>query len=201
MEPFETAEVRWFYPGTCPPQLRDWFESSGGTSAAEQRTDRYLALGGRSDLGVKLRGVGLLEMKMRTADHGFTTFSKSVTGRVEEWAKWSFRLADNGEGGDWLNVEKRRRVRTYIVDEFTGRVSPGEPFQRADEACHSELVDIRLEDAHYWGLGFEAVGRGHGQAPSVLAAGIAAFLSDTPLTTGEFRAPDSCSYPALLGAR
>lgn len=199
MAAFETAEVRWFYAGACPADIQAWFASAPHVGAAEERTDRYLALGEREDLGIKLRGGALLDVKLRTADHGAVRLAEGIAGRIEEWAKWSFPVSAGDEDGLWRSVHKSRRTRSHVVDEYTGRVSPTDPFPDRSEVCNAELAQVHIDGRDYWSLGFEAWSKLHEQQRDVLSAGLASFLSKTPVPHGVGRPSDSYSYAAWLG--
>ena len=158
----------------------------------------YLALGDREDLGVKLRGGTLLDVKVRTANLGAARFSKSIAGRVEEWTKWSFPVSQADDEGSWRVVDKSRRTRSYVVDEFTGKVSSTAPFPDRLHVCNAELAEVRVDGADYWSVGFEAFSDVPGEQRDVLSAGVGAFFTETPAPRGVGRARDSSSYAAWL---
>jgi len=199
----DTLEVRWFYPGPVPEIATDWFLDAPEPAITESRTDAYLDVPGRDDLGVKVRAGSLLELKWRTGIRARPGLAEGFDGRVESWTKWGFSLQPmetvSGVGlREWLSVEKTRRSRFYEVsgDEGTiqGLATSGLP---TGSGCAAELVEVRVGTEVAWGVGFEAFGT----APDLLAvliAGMEAFAADTPLGTLEFGIRDSYSYPAFL---
>ncbi len=63
---FDTTELRWFFSGSLPRDIGEWFGAS--TGVLEQRCDTYLVDGpvsGRSDIGLKRRFGETLELKIR----------------------------------------------------------------------------------------------------------------------------------------
>ena len=82
----ETLEVRWFANGSIPVSVARWFEDTAPRFDVERRVDSYL-LTGRSDLGVKRRDHGPIEVKERHRIGSSMSFGGRLTARVEEWHK------------------------------------------------------------------------------------------------------------------
>ena len=52
-----TAEMRWFWPGQCPPDLESWFfKSTPRAGGGQPRCDQYVRPSNGSELGIKKRG-------------------------------------------------------------------------------------------------------------------------------------------------
>lgn len=199
----DTVEVRWFRPGPLPRLVAGWFLQARVPANTESRTDGYLAMPGRVDMGVKVRGGTLLELKLRTRVHARPGLTEGLNGRVESWTKWGFVLdpahvlPEEGRS-DWIRVEKTRRSRFYevVADEGSIRaVACGD--LPAENGCAVELVEVRIGAEVAWGIGFEAFGTSP-DLLAVLLAGMKACVTDTPLGALEFTIRDSHSYPAFL---
>ena len=53
-----TAEMRWFWPGQCPPDLESWFfKSSPEAGGGHPRCDEYVRPSNGAELGIKKRGI------------------------------------------------------------------------------------------------------------------------------------------------
>jgi hypothetical protein len=198
-----TLEVRWFLPGPLPPPVSDWFLHARIPPITESRTDLYLAMPGRDDIGVKVRAGDLVELKLRTGVHAQPGLTEGFHGRVESWSKWGCALHPAqvlpGEGcPEWVRVQKKRRSRFYevVADEGSIRAVASMDLP-ADSGCTAELVEVRVGGEVAWGVGFEAFGAASNLA-RVLVAGMNACVAETPLGSLEFSILDSYGYPALL---
>jgi hypothetical protein len=161
---FPTLEARWFYPGTVPEQVREWFtRSDPAPSRQPARVDYYLRLQSSHALGIKLRQ-GSIEIKHRSHQYGSATFHRHVTGVIEHWRKWSLPLAATGEGLDellvprssWVAVSKERMLRSYGYNLAGQIVATAELY--AERGCHLELTNVQVGDSVWWTLAFEAYG-------------------------------------------
>ena len=175
MDPYRTAEVRWFVRGPVPPQVRAWFDALGPGVEAESRTDRYLAPTGDA-LGVKLRE-GRVEAKRRAGTLGPLA---DAQGEAESWAKWSFETPDATDGDEWVAVAKTRR-------------------QRHADGCALELAEVVVEGAAWWSVCLEATGPTDDARLSALRDGARRWLArpDAPALT----ASAARGYPAWLRRR
>jgi hypothetical protein len=162
---FPSMEVRWFYQGTIPAEVAEWFHS--GTSRPEEqppRVDYYLCLKKIDGLGIKLRE-GRMEVKRRQRQHGILHFHERAAGLVEHWRKWGFGLSTGGgelahsllPTSCWLGVQKERQLRKYRV---TGddRLVPVPIGEYPERGCSVELSTLRVEGQDWWSLCFEAFG-------------------------------------------
>ncbi|WP_235526439.1 hypothetical protein [Nostoc piscinale] len=78
-----TIEVRWFYPGTIPTEIEEWFPQN---CSPEKREDWYLYAPKCDYWGIKLRQERL-EVKWRKAELGVLNVGELIEGRVEKWGK------------------------------------------------------------------------------------------------------------------
>ncbi|NBB74864.1 MAG: hypothetical protein GVY35_14485 [Bacteroidetes bacterium] len=108
----QTLEVRWFYDGTAPAAVLDWFMDLDPEQEAE-REDLYL-ISNDPSLNVKLRE-GKIQLKRQSGERTGAQFHDRVRGHREFWQKWSFPLTDDAPdlftedpSGLWLPVTKCR---------------------------------------------------------------------------------------------
>ena len=200
---FSTTEVRWFYQGAVPPTVWQWFAAPNREiSAQPPRIDYYLRIVDGDGLGIKLRE-GRIEVKQRYDQQGTVHFGDRVAGKVEQWRKWSFPLAEAehmmaelDEGlSSWVGVYKEREVRTLqMIDGAVVDVS-GTVF--LDHGCGWEVAQVRLEttNALWWSVGFEAFGEEavRGEMIGAIAGHILA-MDNAPV----LELKDSCGYPKWL---
>lgn len=154
---FPSMEVRWFYEGTIPPEVLAWFQR-GNRKPKEQscRVDYYLRLDSDS-LGIKLRE-GRIEVKQRHHHYGVVCFHEQVTGLMDHWWKWSFKLTKVHSNlmdvalfpSSWIGVKKERRLWKYRLATETE--------EYPERGCHVELTNISVGEKAWWSLGFEAFG-------------------------------------------
>lgn len=194
---FPTAEVRWFFEGPVPDAARVWFRAVAGEPPLEARTDRYVRPASPDSLGVKWRE-GKLEVKRRVGVVGEERFHARVAGRVERWRKWSFELASEAglarPAGDWVEVAKRRQVRYFAAEP--GGVRWLESGERSAQACGLELGEVRIGDAVWWSVCFEAFGPDEGAlADRLQRVASHAVAEAEPPALG---AAHALSYPAWL---
>jgi hypothetical protein len=159
-----TAEVRWILPGQPDAAIARWFGRY--PAGMETREDAYLLQPVLRGLSVKIRGGGLLEVKMYEGSLGILDAAGCARGRVESWRKWSFPFGALGPGDagppGWTVVHKRRRISQFR--QRSGRLTTEVPL-RADipewageSVCAVELTEVRLGEETWWSLGFEATG-------------------------------------------
>ena len=195
---FRTVEVRWFSAGRCPEAVTNWFLAGPLVSEPERRTDDYLLLPESDELGVKLRGSSLLELKLRTGSVNEVSLP-GLDGRVEAWTKWSFLLDSAGARPaeeSWIPVEKTRWSRIYEVHE-NGECTAVSTGRTLSNACAAELVEVRIGSRLSWGFGFEAFSQTL-EAAVVLEEAASRFVQDTPLDDLTFGEANSHSYPSWL---
>jgi len=196
----QTVEVRWFQDGRCPAATANWFHSGLWVSEPERRTDEYLQLAHRDDIGVKRRAGVQLDLKLRTGAPTGVVLPDGLKGPVEAWTKWSFPLGSGVSlpgDGSWTPVEKLRWSRVYAANE--AGVAVAVPAGTTSlSGCAAELVELTIGTRRAWGFGFEAFG--DGDLAEVLAATSHAVVADTPLGDITFTVRGTHSYPAWLQA-
>jgi hypothetical protein len=180
-----STEVRWFAPGLAPAGVERWFARATPHPKQEpSRTDRYFYLQRSDALGIKVRQ-GKLEHKVRQHQHGVFRFHQRVAGRIEQWHKWSFTLAeDDGtlaaiEGGDphWIAVEKTRLLHKYGVTADRRAVAvPAE--EQPAEGCLLELTRITVAGRTWWSLAFAAFGDGDTTRDNLLLVAAQVLVGD-----------------------
>jgi hypothetical protein len=207
---YPTVEVRWFYEGPIPSEMRAWFHSGSLPSPEDQptRVDRYLCITDCDALGIKLRGDDetLIEIKQRVQDSHFRRqvvhIYPGVTGLVEQWRKWSLPLAksdwDPVPATAWVHVKKARLMHTFNVRG--SEIVPVEDDGRRSSVsgCALELSTIHAVGQTWWSLCFEAFG----EAPrlyeillQVSARIFTVYSDDLPIS---LEAQDSYGYPRWL---
>jgi hypothetical protein len=196
-----TSEVRWFYPGEIPEAVRAWYMAGDGKPYVEApRTDHYLIIEESDALGVKIRE-GRMDVKQRYDGAWSLTFNNSVAGRVECWRKWSFELAEAGEGlallrasGAWVAVEKARVMRDYAV-KLDGTLIVLPAMVTPPRGCSVELSRVRAAGHAWWSLCFEATGHADELAEILDVAARHVFRREPDF---QFKPAYSYGYPRWL---
>ena len=197
-----TAECRWFFPGE-PPGRAEWFTAADPAPAPEERTDRYLRLGGCEGVGVKVRG-DRLEIKARQGDPWSVSWCDGgATGRAARWLKWTsgdpvaeLARAAGQSRAEWIAVHKRRWSRVFLVAGETVReVALGDELGPRDGVCRVEVARIAVDDgAPFWTLGLE----GSGAEPEAMLERVAPGFLEKAALPVELEEADSLSYPQWL---
>ena len=170
-------------PGPIPEQAARWFAALGAFVETAARTDRYVVPSSAGEPGIKLRE-GLLQVKARIATLGTERLAPGVEGTVETYRKWSFPVAtDAPEPGDgWVDVTKKRRVRTF--GRKAGEIV--EVPKRPEAGCDVEVGEVQLGEGAWWTVCLEAFGPDEAarhRALRVTAAHV--FSHDAPLLDAE----------------
>ena len=198
-----TAELRWFYRGTLPSEIFQWFQQDqlgGHLAPPEEREDLYLYSPGCEYLGIKLRQ-GRLEIKWRKAELGVVHFGDRVEGKAEKWGKWlcedptaeSFQPADV-VGKSWVSVKKVRSQRQYQV--FPGESITAVPVTESiAQGCNVELTQLSINGNAWWSLAFEAEGEDDCLMEHLQAVATWVFKS---YRGSNLQAEDSYAYPSWL---
>lgn len=164
---YTTNELRWFYPGTIPEDIKAWFRQNYPIEqmrSPEKREDSYLYTPECDRLGIKLRQ-GRLEVKWRKAELGVLHFGEFVEGKAEKWSKWlcedptreSFQLAQVSDSSCWINVQKVRYSQAYRVLPNCS-VQPVTTNETIDNGCHVEITQLIIQDNTWWSFALEAFG-------------------------------------------
>jgi len=198
-----TAEVRWFFEGSIPAAIDQWFCRGGLLDKAAPREDHYLLFPAPLGLNIKLRE-GRLEVKSLVGAPGLHTFATDIAGNVELWEKRiggdsavaEFEKLHSSAPHLWIAVGKERTLRTFSLEGASiQEVAAGTVFLA--NGCNVELTKITVEGAAYWSFGFEAFGE-----PSRVEAHMQKIgehiLGDPHRPSHPFPAANSRSYPEWL---
>ena len=181
-----TIELRWFYRGTLPPQIKDWFSADvldAPLEKPEDREDFYLQIPDCESLGIKLRQEQL-EIKWRQAELGVLQFGENLAGKAEKWVKFSFEqsAAESAISEDsdlkyhWVSVNKKRLQRQY-------------------PSCNVELTELLLQGHAWWSLAFEALSEEANLEANLQATAKLVFETNRGL---KLQIQDSYAYPHWL---
>jgi hypothetical protein len=218
MARFTTHECRWFFEGEPSEEVVRWFQDSRPWDRLEPieepgwpetwREDRYWVLQGQSEVGIKWRdetgstGPRLFEIKGRTAELGEVRLTPSVTGRFDEWVKWSVPMTALGEtptgmAGSSVTVSKKRLLRRVRLERGTPLVElPLEgPDAWPSRGMATELTRVRRRGDAFWTFGLEAFPTDP-EIHADVVGHMTGFLETYP---GRLKAEHSLSYAAWLG--
>jgi hypothetical protein len=155
-----TCEIRWFLK-TPLSGIAGWLEDlEADRITTENRTDFYLFLPGRKDLGIKIRE-GRLEVKHRTAPPWPKQIAPAWEGYLEAWVKYGFELGRNkterplwaGEDPTLHEVVKYRRA--MLIHQTDGELTFG-PLQYGNTtAIQLEYTKLRVLEETWYTLGLE----------------------------------------------
>lgn len=190
----QTLEVRWFYPGSLPVAVTNWFDTLGkNPSNPDTRTDVYLQ-SSSPDLGVKLRQ-GNLEVKYRQQQLGNIQIDRFPEGHVEQWSKWICNEVPSSEAGKqgWIQVDKVRYQRFYRV-EFLDRIQLISIDTPRQNAAAIEITDLQLRGQSWWSIACEYLGNNISIDREFLPL-VHSLLLNSPLSTST---PISGGYPQWL---
>lgn len=201
---FTTLELRWFYRGTLPAEIKDWFAEDGlgqHLGGLEEREDTYLYIPECEDLGVKLRQ-GKLEIKWRKTDLGVLCLRDNLAGKTEKWMKWTCEEAAAEslnpdrfmQRKPWIVVKKVRSQRHYQVSTDTTAAPLSVP-KVVDQGCSVEITQLTVQGSDWWSLGFEASGDDHRLKTNLLSVVTYIFKS---YRGPKLQAQDSYAYPHWL---
>lgn len=170
----------------------------------KQRTDEYLLFPDSDKTGVKQRQ-GKLEVKaLVTGPRPYSLPSYRVTGRMDQWVKWSFASSDIekfqrelSQAGPWRKVIKDRYLQKYSFD--SGSMVAVSPEQPPKFGCNIELTKIGVTDneSDWLTVGFEAFGPS-GRVIAMLDEAIEHFFTAHGSAPVLLDGRDSISYPIWL---
>lgn len=181
-EAIRTLEVRWILPGRVETAVAAWF---GRIPAQTQsREDTYLLWPDLRGLSVKIRGAGVLEVKVYRGSPGVIEVG-NARGHLQFWEKWSFPFRPLSRPGSelpgWQPVAKRRRISQF--PPASGRITPAPhpgPRRDAEPGCTVELTEVRTRGEAWWSLGFEATGPAEFLRGELEATARLVFARDLP---------------------
>ncbi|WP_224485244.1 hypothetical protein [Robertkochia aurantiaca] len=179
---FRTDEIRWFFKKESWSLLKAFHAMGGDSANGDSRTDHYLYLPPRDDIGVKIRE-GQVEIKHRVKINGKKNLSRQISGLSESWIKWSFS-ADPGdpllneivkgesyrfestEDPCWIPVLKTRYLIFAQKDEKGElHITHSEPL--GDSGLQIEYSRIRVHEEDWFSFALEWFG-GSELQPSVI---------------------------------
>ncbi len=197
-----SGEIRWFFEGPVPDDVRRWFESTDLGISEPRRTDDYLLLPGCTTTGVKLRE-GRFEIKALTRSPIPASYANRVSGLKDGWIKWSRKAGDEqalrdilvSDEDTWIPVSKQRYLRLFSLEHGT----PEELAPRSrnlERGCQVELGSITLDgNRQAWSLSFEAFGAAD-EVLDLVDPVVELFAADPPPVA--LRQEHSMSYPVWL---
>lgn len=200
----KTYELRWFYPGSIPEDIQNWFEQHcliHPQQPPEERSDFYLYSPECQFLGIKLRE-GRLDVKWRTMNLGVVSFGEFVEGKVEKWGKWlccdptqeSFQPSQVLANPLWVSVQKVRYSQIYqVTPEFS--LQPVSTSEDIDNGCGVELTHLVIQNNAWWSLAFEAFGE---DAHLMNNLHVTASWVFNTYGSAKLLAADSFAYPSWL---
>jgi hypothetical protein len=153
-----TTELRWFFDGPLPADVRSWFMPNG-VGLLEHRCDTYL-LDRRLDVGVKQRSRQTLELKLRTGLPEPASIADDVNGRVETWRRWSPADRLLAMVGDtvWVGIDKTIVKRRFGTDGQEQLLSESTRAMTG-EGCDAEIAALSANGREAWTFAFAAFGR------------------------------------------
>lgn len=165
-----SAEVRWFWQGSGPPRLKEWFTDASlhdcAAGGGGRRVDAYLSDPRQVELGVKLRGNKKgVEVKGLVAVLAEGCHDSPFAGPIEIWGKWTSETLSL-EGASLIRVRKRRWLRKFgslgpelLEIALNIRELPIDGRHLPDDGCNVEYTEISVVGGLEWAtLGFEAFG-------------------------------------------
>lgn len=189
----DTTELRWFAAGPLPVGVRDWFFASSAT--IEERWDYYL-LDQVADVGVKVRGGRMLELKVRQDVGAWADLGRGLTGRPEEWRKWTPTdgIVALPARGQCVGVHKVVTKRRFSVGG--AELATAGPARSA--GCDVEVARVVAGSAEAWTFAFAAFGPREHRCAAVLASWqtVATAAPTPPELAGELGA--AMGYPQWL---
>ena len=163
-----TAEIRWWWQADAMPALRDWV-LRGVSPIREFRTDLYLADSQQTDIGIKRRAGGAVEVKMLS---GLPDISlpPAMSGQAETWVKAeSVALPLNDE--NTIAVGKERLSRVLGFADGGWQEAGGQ--DEVEEGLAVEYTMVEAQGSKWTTIAFEAFGSD--DPVRLLQAGITLF--------------------------
>jgi hypothetical protein len=185
--PVFTREVRWFFDGLLPSEVKNWFTAFATRGERELRTDVYDRVEARRGVGVKRRNGATVDIKTRRSHFDDVYLMRGVVGCVEDWEKNSrSRLV---VGPDQILVSKDIVTLRFDLDRSKYNDPTG---------CEAELASIRVGPKRAWSLCFETYGDPDRRAEA-LSAGVERLFAEGPPPEALYlEAEFSCGYPQWI---
>ena len=153
-----TTELRWFFDGPLPADVRSWFMPED-VGLLERRCDTYL-FDGRHDTGVKQRSRRTLELKIRTGRSEPASVADDVHGNIETWRRWSpaDHLLSLEDETVWVDIDKMIVKRRFGTDGQEKLLSESTRAMTG-EGCDAEIAALLASGREAWTLAFAAFGQ------------------------------------------
>jgi hypothetical protein len=196
-----TAEMRWFWPNECPPDLKSWFfKPSPRAGGGLPRFDEYVQQSNASELGIKKRGSKAgIEVKGLIGTLSCPELM-SLAPHCELWCKWtaSDLLLNKTNSLMTKKVRWIRRLDTSGPAAYEVPVGPDEaPLNGRwlQEGCNLTLTKVQIVGVagEWWTFCFEAFGDLESAPNNLQAATKHVRSMSFPQPNGAF-----LSYPAWL---
>jgi hypothetical protein len=170
-------ELRWFFPGDLPQDIKFWFENLDDASYLVQekrREDYQLPIPSCDYISIKLREERL-EIKWRSQREHFSALSGRIKGTEEKWTKWawisdpknnsSYESFKIGEPfGPTIKIEKARNTRRFEIlnrNTYNDTLLHSRPIKQIKEGITGysiEITNIKSLDKSWWSLALETFG-------------------------------------------
>jgi hypothetical protein len=196
-----TAEMRWFWPEKCPPDLEHWFfQSTVKAGGGLPRQDAYLQQLNGSELGIKRRGTkagfefkGLVAI-LRDSELG------ALAPHGELWCKWYSNDLPLDQA-TFMTIQKVRWIRKLdtlgqaIVEVPLGPDEAPLDGCSGRGGCNLTLTKVQIVGlaGHWWTFCFEASGDVESAPNSLRSATQYVRSMCFPKVNGDF-----LSYPGWL---
>src|SRR2546428_9625645 len=199
-----TAEVRWFFEGPLPEEVKQWFWRNSLALSPAPCEDHCLLFPAALGLGLKLRE-GRLEIKPLVESLGVRTFTADVAGTVQVWKKEAygepafkeFERLRTSTPHLWITVRKKRTLRKFSLESATLVEVPADRVFLRD-GCNVEVTEITVEGSAYWSFNFEAYGN-PARVEDYLQRVAAPGLTVNPRPRYTFSSAHASSCPPWLG--
>jgi hypothetical protein len=146
-----SAEVRWFWRGSCPQPVRDWFFKPGlSPGGGLSRIDRYAPPRSEAEVSLKKRG-GKPEYEVK----GLVITRRAselepLAPHIEIWCKWSCTIPGLSLTDEvavtktrWLRkFDTSKYVRSEIPLDANEKPTPG--YSLPAQGCNVELTEVGM---------------------------------------------------------
>ncbi len=191
----KTREIRWFFKDPLPG-VEQWISLlDSHRLTREHRTDSYLYIPSRDDLGIKIRE-GRLEFKYREDTPRPKRLSSGCEGYLETWIKYGFELVPGkplseiltGQDPAWCEVSKTRTALLIYQTHPTLEYGPLEFGNKTAVQLEYTRFEVLQQSWHTFGLEWPAA-----IDPDLPASFFEALLKGSRMSKAE-----SMGYPAFL---
>lgn len=186
---FNSKEIRWFTKKENK-EISKWFAERAITfENTDSRTDYYLSLSGKKDIGIKLRE-GNIEVKHLIANPVEGKLTKNASGYFERYTKWSFSTDKEDilshriiheKKYDWMEVSKER-MGCKLKEDGNGKKLLVKIEDQIPFGCQIEYTRINLNNSTWYTFGLEWFGEKELEVDPEL---IKEILGNSHFETGE----------------